>query len=99
MESDQPLHQPTARPLGFVGSFAVLVIAALLGSSVGAVMAWIAPSDHYSWVGILVAPLWLVAEFIVEAISGAAFALSGASRAMSVMVALGGFYIAWFYLR
>jgi hypothetical protein len=99
MEGDQPLHQPTVRPLGSVGSAAVLAIAALLGGSVGAVMAWIAPSDHFSWVGILVAALWLVAEFIVEAVSGASFALSGASRAMSVTVVIGGFYVAWFYLR
>jgi hypothetical protein len=62
-------------------------------------MAWIAPSNHYSWLGLLVAPLWLVAEFVVEAISGAAYVLSGASRLVSVLVVLVGFYIAWFCLR
>ena len=99
MQTDGQAKQPEVSPLGFVATIGVLLIATLLGSIAGAFMAWVAPSDKFSWAGIVVAPLWLILEVFLGSVSGAAYALSKVSRALSIMAVLGGFYVAWFYLR
>lgn len=68
-----------------------VVLAGGLGLGSGSLLAWLAPSDEFSWAGLAVLPLWFLLEVFFE--------VAGAVRAMSGVAALLGFYVAWFALR
>ena len=68
-----------------------VMLAGVSGLGSGALLAWLAPSNEFSWAGLAVLPLW----FLLEAF----FELAGAVRVASGVAALLGFYVAWFALR
>ncbi|WP_139215502.1 hypothetical protein [Lysobacter sp. cf310] len=93
--------QQTSSPnnLSLAHAIGVTVVATVLGFGSGALMAWIAPSDKFSWAGLAVAPLWLLLEIYFEAVVAILGNKAKATRIASTIAVLAGFYIAWFALR
>ena len=77
----------------------VTVLAGILGAGSGALMAWIAPSDKFSWAGLAIAPLWLLLEIYFEAVVAILGRRAKVTRVASTIAVLVGFYIAWFALH
>ena len=86
-------NRSTAAHLAFAS-----LLAALFGAILGAAMSWAAPGAKFTWVGLLAAPLWLVVEFLFEAI-GLLGAHSKAARLFVSIAALLGFYSVFFALQ
>jgi hypothetical protein len=70
-----------------------------MGLGSGALMARLAPSDKFSWVGLAIVPLWLLLEVFFEFAVGIFGARSNASRIASGIAVIVGFAIAWFAIR
>jgi hypothetical protein len=77
----------------------VIVLAGVLGALSGALLAWVAPSDKFSWAGIALVPLWFLLEIYFEAVVAALGNRAQVTRIASVIAVLAGFYVAWFALR
>jgi hypothetical protein len=84
-------------------AFAYAVGAALLaagfGFGAGAFMAWLAPANKFSWVGLIVAPAWFLLELFFEATVEALGHRTKAARTASTIAVIAGFYVAWFLIR
>jgi len=88
------------RPAAFVIAVgAAIVVAGLVGMGAGALMAKIAPEDKFSWVGLAVAPLWLLIEIGFELFVGVFELHSRAARIAGTVSLLLGFYATWFLMR
>ena len=92
----QQSRAPSQSPV--VATLAI-VTAAFLGLCSGTLLARIEPADKFSWVGLAVAPLWLVLEVFFEAVTAVFGARSRFVRIATLVAVLGGFYIAWFAFR
>ena len=77
----------------------ITVLAGALGLGSGALMAWIAPSDKFSWAGLAVVPLWLLLEIYFEVVVAVLGHRAKVTRIASTIAVLAGFYVAWFALR
>jgi hypothetical protein len=82
-----------------VHAIGVTALAGALGLASGALMAWIAPSDKFSWAGLTVVPLWLLLEIYFGAVVVALGHRAKATRIASTIAVLAGFYISWIALR
>jgi hypothetical protein len=82
--------------LAYVGVASFL--AALFGAALGAAMSWAAPGNKFTWVGLLVAPLWLFVEFLFEFIGLLGEHPKSARLPVSI-AALAGFYVAFYALQ
>ena len=78
---------------------AMTLIAGLVGVGTGAVMAKVSPEDKFSWVGLAIAPLWLVLEIAFEVVVGVFELHSRTARIAGIVALLLGFYITWFLMR
>ena len=97
--SQEPRTIAVSSPLSWVSALVLVVVAAVLGLSSGALMAHIAPNDKFSLVGLAVAPLWLLLEVYFEGVVGALGAWSKGMRLLASIAVLAGFYGAWFAFR
>ena len=94
------MQQPSAstkQPLSH--AIGATTLAAILGASCGMLMAWIAPSDEFSWLGLALIPLWLLLEIFFESAVAVLGFRARAVRIASAGALLAGFYAAWFALR
>ena len=78
---------------------AAVVLAAGVGLGSGALMAWVAPSDDFSWAGLAVLPLWFLLEVFLEGVVAVLGSRTRATRIASGVAVFAGFYFAWFALR
>ena len=88
---------PDIQPISHAA--AAVALAAGLGLGSGALLAWLLPSDNFSWVGLAVLPLWFLLELFFEGVVAVLGARSRATRIASAVALLAGFYFAWFALR
>jgi hypothetical protein len=93
----QQASESTNKSLGY--AVGATVLACILGLGAGAVMARFAPSDDFSWAGLVVAPLWFLLEVFFEITVGVLGYRTKATRVASTIAVLLGFYVAWFALR
>jgi hypothetical protein len=77
----------------------IVVLAGILGAASGALFAWLDPPDSFSWVGLAVAPLWLLLEFYFEGVVVALGHRTKLARVGFAIAVLVGFYAAWFAIR
>jgi hypothetical protein len=92
-QSDTPKSQ------SFDSALRAAAIAGVLGLGSGALMALVAPSDKFSWVGLAVVPLWFLLEIFFEGVVETFGARARMARVASTVAVVAGFYIAWFALR
>jgi hypothetical protein len=83
----------------FLVSVAAPLLAGLFGVAAGALVAWIDPSDKFSWVGLAALPLWLLLEAFLEGAVEIFGRSSKWSRIAAASAVLVGFYGAWIALR
>ena len=83
----------------FLAAVTAPLVAGLFGVAAGALMAWIAPSDEFSWVGLAALPLWLLLEAYLEGAAELFGRGSKWSRIGAASAVLVGFYGAWLALR
>ena len=78
---------------------AATLVAITLGVGTGVLLAKIAPEDKFSWLGLLLAPLWLLLEFVFELLVGVYNLHSKAARTAGIAGLLLSFYATWFVMR
>ena len=89
----------TSKSQSFGSAFSAVAIAGVLGLGSGALMAWVAPSDDFSWAGLAVVPLWFLLEIFFEGVVEFFGARTRMARVASTVAVVAGFYVAWFALR
>jgi len=85
------------RSIGYAAG--AVVLALVLGIAGGALMAKIVPENKFSWIGLVIAPLWFGLEIFFEGVVAVLGAHAKAVRILSIVAVIVGFYVAWFALR
>jgi hypothetical protein len=93
----QQSSSPSSPSLG--AAIGLIVLAGVLGALSGTLLAWVAPSNKFSWAGIALVPLWFLLEIYFEVVVAVLGNRAKATRIASVIAVLSGFYVAWFALR
>ena len=75
----------------------LVVLGGIFGIGSGALMAYLAPIDKFTWAGLAITPLWLFLEICFESITN--IASSPRVRISAIVSVLAGFYGAWIWLR
>ena len=77
----------------------IVAVAICIGLSSGAGMAKLAPSEKFSWAGLLIVPAWFLLEVFFDGVTELAGKGSKILRIISSIALMLGFGFAWYAMR
>ena len=75
------------------------LLAALVGVGAGMVIAALQPHDKFTWLMVLLIPIYVGLEWLFELSVAVLGFYSKIVRVVVMVAMLGGFYVTWFILR
>jgi len=87
------------RRVAFIALVITATISALVGAGAGVLMASITPVDKFTWLMLLLIPVYIILEGAFEIFVEVIGSYSRIARITVIIALLAGFYVTWFYMR